>query len=530
MERKFEDLVICRNPGKTVPQSYLEKILPKYQSVAGMAMVSEDDTSAWLSVENFPQAATLDAFQHVQSGQPDKTLLFQIGQYPEKYHTDDIFPQVLLTDGQDRPVMVVFMQGSFSRFHNAKSEHSDAFFAYLNYLRPKIRALSDSLDGDVEEVMKKIKTDPLLRSDIEGMGAGTVTFFAANGEFVTLGTVKFGGDWGWATEDHGWTDQPSLFGGAMKAVKKTFASATKKPAAETSPSPPPSPSPQPSPAQPEPGKKEGAPPAPPVQPTPPPPAEQPSVAATIKIRLKAPASAKHKNQKRDFFVPLLGFCPEGYKKEGTVYETTLDKLAIKDFATLAKLPEGVTLSDPASAPLLAGLLKPASATAIPKDAGKPKDTAPHHVGQKTDNSGAASKQDETDAKAAGTLTANDKIGVETWAKKHKVALTALDNNGEEIIHPSTYQDMEKRTVKFSEQMGIQGGLYNWLVPIDPQKRQELCYEVPDSANLIIGELVLEIAQLRAEKGHKGTQTPTVPAVPQQTQKKKSFAAAGRVAM
>ncbi len=423
-------LTLVRHPGKEPDKAYLEHVLKDYQTATGMAVAKNGS----LSCESFREGATADAVLEACKEFKDHPILMTFVQ-SDKIMDEDIPPMLILGE-DDNPTLVGALEGDFTKYKQEQGGHTDAFYCFFKYLRPKLKKLEMQCGNDIAKVLAELK-DPLVQQEMTGIisGTGSITLLSKTGQFRTFANqpMQMGFDWGWTSNLAGYKAAPKQE--AAAPVKKVFGMFKKKVEATA-----------PEPAKEEPKKVEEPITAPAQVPeTAPvkvPDGPRELVANDPKnpiLLVKAPATLDSKNKRKEFYLAWLPFLPNGFKDSPQV-QINLENL--RQAVTLGSLPAGITL-------------KPAegkSATAIPKT--RDQEVARQHVSPTTDKV-------ETKPEAAAddqVLAAQEKIDLDVFMRKHEVGKTFKDNNQPLNIDPAEIQKLEERIVKATSQGGVSGGL------------------------------------------------------------------------
>lgn len=478
MSTHHKTLLVVRHPGKTPDKALLEHVLKEYPTATGMA-VAENGT---LQADGYKEAATADAVLEVCGRYPNSPIVMSFCNFPEKFKDDDIPPFIVLGE-KDNPSLVLFAEGDFANYKKDNSEHSEAFFAFFEYIRPLLKKMEMQFGGDVKKVLQELK-DPLTQQNFKNLisGTGSLAFFSKFGEVCSIvkQPMQMGYEWGWISNPHGFKAAVA----ETPEKKSLFAFGKSKAKAEEPPPPAPEPSKE------EPKKEE-------KQPVVEPPVKEEETRKLVEgdpmnpiCLVQAPATCDSKNKKRDFYRAWLPFAMESVKDRPAI-EINFKNIKGAEKLNLAQLPPGISVKP------LAGK----TATALPKT--KDQEQPRQHVSP-TENKVETVKKETDKTGDDLVLTADQKLAIDTWMRRHEVGKEFVDNNQTLIVDPAEIQKMEKQLPKFTEQMGITGGL-KAFAGMDPLTILELCYESPEAARLLIMEQGLKILQLTAETQNKGTQ-------------------------
>lgn len=146
-------VIATKFPEQTIPKAYVDKILPTYKTCIGYAVPTEKGT-----IEVFQSNGTVEDYSGVAEVMKDNPRIttFYFGLNDADFHEDDLQPFIILKNDEGQPIMVAFLEGDFSNFHQAESARSDEFFAVDEHLRDKITELYHENGKDMDKLIEKL--------------------------------------------------------------------------------------------------------------------------------------------------------------------------------------------------------------------------------------------------------------------------------------------------------------------------------------------------------------------------------------
>jgi hypothetical protein len=156
-----QGLILLKRPNMLVPKEYLDLVLPKYQTGMGVALVE----GSAITMDTVDQGVPTDAFMEMQEKIKKELAIFYFANFPAGYMKDDIQPFTLLSSEAGNPLIVGFMDGDFSRFHQDKSDHSDEFHMANRLLVPKFQQLWRLCGENMTKFLEEIR-GPLIKQEL----------------------------------------------------------------------------------------------------------------------------------------------------------------------------------------------------------------------------------------------------------------------------------------------------------------------------------------------------------------------------
>lgn len=206
MAREFLGTIVERRDGASIPDAYLEIVLDKRPSCLGAAMVKDGA----IQIAQAPAAVEIEDLKKTMGeGMPRTTYFF--GKYPTDFIEELLQPFHLLKDEQDQVTLVAFLEGDFSKFALAGSDHSNEFFCVQNYLIPKVQQMYRLVDGNMAKLVEELKQPITYRevgSQTFSTGDGTIVLVASVGDpiVITKNEKKREFPWGWTSDTLGYTE------------------------------------------------------------------------------------------------------------------------------------------------------------------------------------------------------------------------------------------------------------------------------------------------------------------------------------
>lgn len=397
--------------GHLPPKDLLEQILAHKPTAFGFAVQAANELSV---VRADGTEASLKKLIELGEQAKDFPWTAYFGKLAEGVSKDDIQPFVLY-DGNNSPTFAIFAEGTFNGLDN--KGHTEQAMLSGELLMPKLIEYLEDFEGDIDKVIKKLKSDAFSKALHATFGhRAVVQFIPITGDIITFehnNQLGQTGDWGYVSNIHCF---PPIKAAAPEPVakpaeKRSFWS-SKTPTGSTSPNSPP-------------------PVVEPVKADPPPDTGTPGnvdkpvtgkVEKPSTMLVARPPSWIHKNEDVKLWYTLVfGSVPGHWKKRLPTEVKNLEATQITSLDDLHKLA-GSRRKD---------LLEESTATMTPK--ADPGENLP-------------------------MINSKDMEKILDFVTKH------LDGQSKEIIDPKQMQDIEKKIPSFSEQLGVKPGeTLNWPV-------------------------------------------------------------------
>jgi hypothetical protein len=197
-------VIVVQSKGKAVPKAFIEVVVKNNNACTGLALVEEGKGRVDFARE--PAIGTADSIMELLETVRDSDSMHYYGS--GEYHTDDIPPQVLLTDSKGNAILVCMAEGDFSNWGEAESAHSDAWLMIQKFLRPKIEMLWELVEQDLTKLFKALR-NPTIVTEINNaiLTRGIISLMSASGEFFSYcrgDEHKY--PWGWASQSYGYKE------------------------------------------------------------------------------------------------------------------------------------------------------------------------------------------------------------------------------------------------------------------------------------------------------------------------------------
>lgn len=228
-----QGVVILKAAHHLIPDEFLEIVL-KENPTCGGAALSTFDKEPTLFCDTFDKP-DLKSFKDIQESFQDSTILFFAGNYPEGYLKEDRQPFNLLRDEKDKVLMVGFLEGDFEGFQKEGSKHSGEFFAANEYLAPKLSYLYGLVGNDMAKLIKELQSPVNIR-DLRNTfeDRGTMILMPYTGDIITCSEnpdeKEF--SWGGTSKTYGYQEKtPEPVEAPPKEEEKEISEMEKKIAA-----------------------------------------------------------------------------------------------------------------------------------------------------------------------------------------------------------------------------------------------------------------------------------------------------------
>jgi hypothetical protein len=201
----FSGTVIHTKKGLIAPEAFVRIALAKNPAVITVACV---DKGAFVleGIEN----PSLKEIMEAQDMVKDFDTVLHMCNYPKDFPEDSAQPFPLMSDDKGNPKGLLYLDGDFSNYAEAKSAHSPDFFAYQKYFNAKFEKWHKK--GGLENVLEELR-DVDTKLDIQNsfLARGNVVVFLLSGELfhIQKGNQDFSQfPWGYATNAYGYKEEP----------------------------------------------------------------------------------------------------------------------------------------------------------------------------------------------------------------------------------------------------------------------------------------------------------------------------------
>lgn len=295
-----EGLVIIKEPNGVINEEYLKQVLEDYSGCCGAASVDDND----LDVNSTRGAADLKYLDNLQEKFLDKRMVFYFGNHPEGFPDDQMQPFTVLSDQNGDPVVITIIDGDFPGFEKSGSAYSSAYHFTQDKLTDMVEALWNEVEGDTDELVKKMQEGPFKEELSNQLRRGAVVFMTYDDKVAVCQKTEAAGDFDgfWCSDKLGYSE-----GEDEEKKEEPKEEPKKKGVVSRKPSklvmaPPSAPGTGPQPPIPEPTKK--------------PDAQTPPAAAYIMMR--CPAEIIKNKDIKSWYEKFHGVCPGNYKQRPEV--------------------------------------------------------------------------------------------------------------------------------------------------------------------------------------------------------------------
>jgi hypothetical protein len=528
-------VILSKKANKLIPDTLVNKIVAAFPSSIGAAAVEGGE----IKVLHSDEGADKETFKLVQSDYTDTEVLFFLSKDKGKRTQLDLQPYVLLKNAEGKPLLSVFLSGSFPSFEHTNATNSVEWYVVEQDLLPRIRDTFDLCGSDIAKTMERIMTSQLLQKDILnliGDKGGVISFIASNGLVHSFerNNKTLTADWGWTSDAldyvenvHELETAPNKSFGLTSFRRKVAQvispdkPATTPPADAPAAPPAETPGRKAAPTPPTTGRKAATAPAAPAT-TPPaePPVEpkketEPSVLipkeetelTEEELYYQAPADIVGNARLQAVYRRECGFLPDDYKdRPKTKRSNTKLKRMKKEKEEAARKAAAVTLK---SFQDLGKLPAPATSTAIPASSTgrKAAAAAPSSpTGKETEYPDTTTHHIPNEEIDVGILSAAQKKGLGDFLSDAKV-IKQIDKHSKLVVDPTKLQEFEAKRPSFTDLSGLEmDDMINW----PPQTILWLITDHPEAAERLITQAVYERHHMQQLLNRKEEAKETIP--------------------
>lgn len=198
----FSGTIIVRKKDALIPEDFLKLAFEKNPTFLSSAFIDDDKTMTTDAIADHILGDLSDAQELVK----DRASVFYMGNFKEP--EESLQPFFALKNDKDEAELVVFLDGEFSNYEDAKSANSHAFHAFNKYFKPQVDKWYKK--GGLKNVLEELE-DSMTKENIRNsfMGRGAVVFFAVTGETILIQAknpdyAEF--PWGYVTNSYGYKE------------------------------------------------------------------------------------------------------------------------------------------------------------------------------------------------------------------------------------------------------------------------------------------------------------------------------------
>lgn len=199
----YSGCIIGTLADQEAPEPLLKRTIELNQSCSGLALAS----NGVVEVLRTNAPAQLEDVMNCQFDLKDSNVIMWFGQSGTPYLDDDVQPYTVLTDKDEKPILVAFAEGDFTNYFKPGETRSNTFFFVKDFLMPEVSRLYGHLKGDLDELMKELCSDKMNAKLTPQFGdRGTLVLVAGNGEIacVAQNELLLGDtEWGWSSNHYG---------------------------------------------------------------------------------------------------------------------------------------------------------------------------------------------------------------------------------------------------------------------------------------------------------------------------------------
>lgn len=205
--------IIVKKKGFEVPLDFLKLALSNNKTCSGFALISKhkaEDAVEQLLGQSRNEPSDLDKITKLQSQFKDKNLVMYFGSSNTALAKGAAPPYPVLLDKDGKPLILAFLDGDCSQFHQADSSNPDIFFAVQKDLKPRMQEWYEDADGDLTKVVEKLTKSATKRADLERLfkGKGALCLYTRDDEIKFFHSVAKNDyqdfEWGSASNTYGW--------------------------------------------------------------------------------------------------------------------------------------------------------------------------------------------------------------------------------------------------------------------------------------------------------------------------------------
>jgi len=157
------ELLIIREPGEQIPEEFKTKALAEHPTALGYASPQEGSRIDW-GLFTGDEDDLVAAINQLETAYKDDRIFYHLtGADEGEINYESLQPFELMSSGKDdekTTLMVAMTEGIFEKYDDAEDkENTNDLRLVQQYLQPKIDALADVLDSDIERMLSNLAKD-----------------------------------------------------------------------------------------------------------------------------------------------------------------------------------------------------------------------------------------------------------------------------------------------------------------------------------------------------------------------------------
>lgn len=185
--------IIVKKKESEVPLEFLRMAISNNQSCSGFSMIGkhkdtgEKEVLLGQSILHSPdKKLALDMVSKIQNSFKGKTLIMYFGSSPNALQPAAIPPYPLVVDKDGKPLLLAFLDGDCSSFHQKDSAYPDVYHAVEKDLRPRMQEWYSDFGGDLDKLVENLSKSTTKRGDLERLFTkkGALLLYGANDKFL----------------------------------------------------------------------------------------------------------------------------------------------------------------------------------------------------------------------------------------------------------------------------------------------------------------------------------------------------------
>lgn len=182
--------VIVRRPaGKELPADFIQLVLEKCPKAWGIAILADKKMEI-----NHGTGLDLETVQNTIENFKDSDITFYFAENSTATNLGDICPFPVITNGDEEPLVAIFLDGNFPGSEKAGSSHPAHYHLGIELMNT-LGDVYELLDKDLDKFMEKIKSPSFdKKMKMHSVSRGYITVVAQNGGAVTFAQGDTAGD------------------------------------------------------------------------------------------------------------------------------------------------------------------------------------------------------------------------------------------------------------------------------------------------------------------------------------------------
>lgn len=202
-----ENVIVIKKAGEKVSVAYLEKVVKKYTTYMGSALVY-DKKMVVAKAKGLP---TLAAINDIQDAFTDNLIVFTFGLCDKDIFEEDMQPFEVLKNDDKETIGIACLEGGFQGYSVVKSTHTDEWHCFQDFVSPKLGKLYKGADKKIAGLLEELQ-DKITHKDFSNSWTdrGNIALLMVEGEPVVFSSNnpdKAPYNWGWTSNALGHVEQ-----------------------------------------------------------------------------------------------------------------------------------------------------------------------------------------------------------------------------------------------------------------------------------------------------------------------------------